>query len=94
MICSVFLPSNILWGSVDDIDQCSEHHIDWDGDKYQPCQYQEVGPREYLQSGVVDLLKAGLYQAPTGGGEKSQDREDSANLLFTWLDIIFSLKYF
>ena len=88
------LLSNILWWSVDDIDECSEHNIDWDGDEYQPCQHQQVGPREDLQTGVVDLLKAGLYQASTSGGEKSQDWEDSANLLFTWLDIIFTLKYF
>ena len=80
--------------SVNDINECSEHNIDWDGDEDKPRQHQEVGPREKLQTGVVDFLKASLYQASAGGGEKSKDWEDSANLLFTWVDIIFSLKYF
>ena len=78
--------------SVYSIDECSEDNIDRDGDDDKSSQHQEEGPGEELQAGVVKLLKAGLHQATASGWEKSQDGEDSANLL-SRVDIIFSLKY-
>ena len=67
--------------SVYSIDECSEDNIDRDGDDDKSSQHQEEGPGEELQAGVVKFLKAGLHQATAGGWEKSQDWEDSANLL-------------